>query len=115
MSSANAIDSMVTLAGSLAAQGKEVKVTVLRTRKPRKGETWTRGRNTSAGMVAGRAIGSVRGGDTTTKATVAGGGREQTMTKVCGIGKEMVKDLDSVKRRYASHATRTRRDAVLNG
>jgi hypothetical protein len=111
----NAIDSMVTLAESLAANGKEVKVTVLKQRGPRKGETWTRGRSTSAGMVAGRALGSVKGGDTTTKATIAGGGREQTMTKVCGIGKEMVKDLDSVKRRYASDAKRLRRDAVLNG
>jgi len=106
---------MVSLAAALAADGKEVKVTVLKQRKPRKGETWTKGRNTSAGMVAGRALGAARAGDSTTKATIAGGGREQTMTKVCGIGKEMVKDLDSVKRRYSSHAKRTRRNAVLNG
>ena len=111
----NSTQQLLSLSESLAAKGKTVTVKVLKTRGPRKGETWTRGRATSAGMVAGRALGSVKGGDSTTKATIAGGGREQTMTKVCGIGKEMVRDLEGVKRRAAAVYARQRREQVLHG
>ena len=93
----NSIDQLTAIAADLQASGKEVSLKVLRRRGPRKGETWSK---SPAGMVAGRALGAARNGDTTTKATIAGGGREQTMTKVCGIGKEMVKDLEGVVARY---------------
>ena len=93
------LNQLTTIATALNAAGKEVTIKTLRRRGPRKGETWSK---SPAGMVAGRALGSARDGDTTTAATIAGGGREQTMTKVCGIGKEMVRDLDAVKRRAAA-------------
>ena len=69
-------------------------VTKLRTRHPRKGELW--GKN-SVGMTKGIAKGTVRSSDSSTHAFTAGGGREQTFTKVCGIGKEMVHNLEKVK------------------
>ena len=108
-----AIDSMVTLAESLAANGKEVKVTVLKRRGPRKGETMQR----NAQHGAGRAMGSIGSDDSNGSGAshAVGGGKGQTITRVTGLGKEMVKDLDSVKRRYASDAKRLRREAVLNG
>ena len=38
-------------------------------------------------MTKGIAKGTVRSSDSSTHAFTAGGGREQTFTKVCGIGK----------------------------
>ena len=66
------------------------------------------------GMVSGRALGTVKTGDSTTKATTTGGGREQTMTPVCGIGKEMVSNLSKVKRRYAAQIKADRKAAALD-
>ena len=103
------LNQLTDIATALNAAGKEVTVKTLPSRGPRKGETWSK---SPAGMVAGRALGSARAGDTTTAATIAGGGREQTMTKVCGIGKEMVRDLDSVKRRASSTYAADRRAAA---
>ena len=105
------LDNLLEISNTLEAQGKKVSVKVLKTRGPRKGETWTK---SPAGMVAGRALGNIKSGDSTTKATVAGGGREQTMTPVCGIGKQMVSNLNEVQRRYAAQVKADRKAAALD-
>jgi len=88
------------------------KVTKLRTRTPRKGETWTKN---SVGMTKGIAKGSVRSSDNSTHAFTAGGGREQTFTRACGIGKEMVRNLDAVKAKAKAQYKADRRAMVLEG
>ena len=87
-------------------------VTKLRTRHPRKGELW--GKN-SVGMTKGIAKGSVRSSDSSTHAFTAGGGREQTFTKVCGIGKEMVHNLEKVKENARKQYLADRRAFVNEG
>ena len=96
-------------AEQLNAHGMTVKK--LRTRGPRKGETISRA---SAGMVKGGAKGSIQTGDSSTHAFTAGGGKEQTFTKACGIGKEMVRDLDAVKRKAAAQYKADRRQAAID-
>ena len=88
------------------------KVTKLKIRNPRKGELW--GKN-SVGMTKGVAKGSVRISDSSTHAFTAGGGREQTFTKVCGIGKEMVRNLDKVKAQARDQYLADRRSFVKEG
>jgi len=62
----------------------------------------------------GAAIGNVRGGDFgSTGDTVAGAGKGVTLTRVCGIGKEMVRDLDSVVARAKAQYAADRRSAAL--
>ena len=87
-------------------------ITRLKTRHPRKGELW--GKN-SVGMTKGIAKGSVRSSDSSTHAFTAGGGREQTFTKVCGIGKEMVRNLDKVKSKARLQYMADRRAFVKEG
>tara|TARA_Y100001937_G_scaffold18716_1_gene25858 strand:+ start:381 stop:665 length:285 start_codon:yes stop_codon:yes gene_type:complete len=87
-------------------------VTKLRTRHPRKGELW--GKN-SVGMTKGIAKGTVRSSDSSTHAFTAGGGREQTFTKVCGIGKEMVHNLEKVKANARKQYLADRRAFVNEG
>ena len=87
-------------------------VTKLRTRHPRKGELW--GKN-SVGMTKGIAKGTVRSSDSSTHAFTAGGGREQTFTKVCGIGKEMVHNLEKVKENARKQYLADRRAFVKEG
>ena len=87
-------------------------VTKLRTRHPRKGELW--GKN-SVGMTKGIAKGTVRSSDSSTHAFTAGGGREQTFTKVCGIGKEMVHNLEKVKENARKQYLADRRAFVNEG
>ena len=87
-------------------------VTRLKTRHPRKGELW--GKN-SVGMTKGIAKGAVRSSDSSTHAFTAGGGREQTFTKVCGIGKEMVHNLDKVKAKARRQYLADRRAFVNEG
>ena len=87
-------------------------VTKLRTRHPRKGELW--GKN-SVGMTKGIAKGTVRSPDSSTHAFTAGGGREQTFTKVCGIGKEMVHNLEKVKANARKQYLADRRAFVKEG
>ena len=103
------LDNLLEISNSLEAAGKRVSVKVLKARGPRKGETWTK---LPSGMVQGRALGNVKAGDSTTKATLAGGGREQTMTPVCGIGKEMVHNLAKVQRTYDAVAKADRKAAA---
>ena len=87
-------------------------VTKLKTRHPPKGELW--GKN-SLGMTKGIAKGTVRSSDSSTHAFTAGGGREQTFTKVCGIGKEMVRNLDKVKAKARNQYLADRRSFVKEG
>ena len=105
------LQNLTAIAADLNAAGKSVSIKRLPTRRPRKGETWTK---SPAGMVQGRALGNVKSGDSTTKATTAGGGREQTMTPVCGIGKVMVQNLAAVQKRAAAVYAADRRSAVLD-
>ena len=43
-----------------------------------------------------------------------GKGRTGSMTKACGLGKQMVADLDSVVKTYAAQAKADRRQAALD-
>ena len=87
-------------------------VTKLRIRHPRKGELWSKN---SVGMTKGIAKGTVRSSDSSTHAFTAGGGREQTFTKVCGIGKVMVRDLEAVKKRARLQYIQDRKSFVKDG
>ena len=107
----NSVTQLTHIIDNLQDSGKTVTIKKLKTRGPRKGETWSK---LPMGMVAGRALGTVKTGDSTTKATTAGGGREQTMTPVCGIGKEMVSNLSKVKSRYAAQIKADRKAAALD-
>ena len=75
-------------------------LTRLKRRGPRKGETMQR--NSQHGR--GSAMGSVQGGDSQTASHAVGGGKGQTITRVTGLGRQMVSVLDSVKRRFAAQA-----------
>ena len=66
-------------------------------------------------MTKGIAKGSVRSSDSSTHAFTAGGGREQTFTKVCGIGKEMVHNLEKVKANARKQYLADRRAFVKEG
>ena len=66
-------------------------------------------------MTKGIAKGAVRSSDSSTHAFTAGGGREQTFTKVCGIGKEMVRNLDKVKAKARNQYLADRRSFVKEG
>jgi len=88
----------------------EISYRRLPTRHARKGETWQR----QSQHGRGAAIGNVRGGDFgSTGDTVAGAGKGVTLTRVCGIGKEMVRDLDSVVARAKAQYAADRRSAAL--
>jgi len=87
-------------------------VTKLKTRKPRKGELWSR----SNALNTGGAIGTfnnldARSGDS----SAVGGGKGQTITRVTGIGKEMVRNLDRVKSRARAQYLADRRAFVKEG
>tara|TARA_Y100000033_G_scaffold32734_1_gene31315 strand:- start:1295 stop:1684 length:390 start_codon:yes stop_codon:yes gene_type:complete len=96
------------IAADLNAAGKQVSIKRLRTRKPRKGETMQR--NSQHG--AGYAMGSVRGGDRQTASHAVGGGKGATITRQVGIGAQMVKNLDQVKRNAAATYAADRRAAA---
>ena len=96
------------IAADLNAAGKQVSIKRLRTRKPRKGEGMTR--NSQHG--AGYAMGSVRGGDRQTASHAVGGGKGATITRQVGIGAQMVKNLDQVKRNAAATYAADRRAAA---
>lgn len=89
--------------------GIQFKVTRLKTQGPRKGETLSR--NSQHG--AGAALGSVRGSDTTASHAV-GAGKGVTITRVTGIGKVMVSDLESVMTRASNQYRADRRAAALD-
>ena len=73
----------------------QFKVTRLKRRGPRKGETMQR--NSQHGN--GQAMGSVSGNDRQTASHAVGTGKGLTITRQVGIGSQMVEDLESVKRR----------------
>jgi hypothetical protein len=63
-----------------------------------------------------KAQGHVRTTDTNLKgaAAVATTGGKMTFTKAAGLGKEMVRNLDGVKKNYALQAKADRRQAALD-
>jgi len=78
----------------------EFKVTRLKTRGPRKGETMQR--NSQHGR--GAAVGVVNGSDQQTASHAVGGGKGLTITRQVGIGSTMVADLEgTVKRAKAQY------------
>lgn len=78
----------------------EFKVTRLKTRGPRKGETMQR--NSQHGR--GAAVGVVNGSDQQTASYAVGGGKGLTITRQVGIGSTMVADLEgTVKRAKAQY------------
>ena len=87
------------------------KVTRLKIQKPRKGEMWTR----NASLNTGGAVGSIRGTDGSSVTTSVGGGKGQTITRTCGIGKEMVRNLDKVKDQARAQYLADRRAFVKEG
>ena len=92
----------------LQAQGYKVKT--LKTRGPRKGETLSR----NSQLNRGGAVGSIDSNDSTGGVSSAvGGGKGQTITRVTGMGREMVSDLGKVQRKYRAQAKADRRAFVL--
>ena len=87
-------------------------VTRLPRRGPRKGETLSR--NSQHGR--GTAIGSVRDADTVTGGSshAVGAGKGMTITRVTGIGKVMVADLEAVMIRAHDQYRADRRGAALD-
>jgi len=67
-----------------------VTITRLRRQGPRKGETLSR--NSQHGR--GAAVGAVRGGDSAAASHAVGAGKGLTITRVTGLGRQMVSDLD---------------------
>ncbi len=89
----------------------QFKVTRLKIQKPRKGEMWTR----NASLNTGGAVGSIRGTDGTSVTTSVGGGKGCTITRTCGIGKEMVSNLDRVKARAKKQYLEDRKAFIREG
>ena len=87
------------------------KVTKLKIRNPRKGEMWTR----NSSLNTGGAVGSIRGTDGAGVTTSVGGGKGPTITRTCGIGKEMVRNLDRVKAQARAQYLADRRAFVKEG
>ena len=102
------LSNLSAIAADLNAAGKTVTIKRLKTRKMRKGEGMTR----NAQHGAGRAMGSVNGTDRQTASYAVGGGKGATITRQVGIGAQMVKDLDSVRRRAAETYAADRRAAA---
>ena len=89
----------------------QFKVTRLKIQNPRKGEMWTR----NASLNTGGAVGSIRGTDGAGVTTSVGGGKGQTITRTCGIGKVMVRNLDKVKAQARAQYLADRRAFVKEG
>lgn len=102
------LSNLSAIAADLNASGKTVTIKRLKTRKMRKGEGMTR----NAQHGAGRAVGSVNGTDRQTASHAVGSGKGATITRQVGIGAEMVKNLDQVKRRAADQYAADRRAAA---
>ena len=87
-------------------------LTRLPRRGPRKGETLSR--NAQHGR--GAALGSVRDADLSAGGAshAVGSGKGLTITRVTGLGREMVSDLDAVRRRAAAQYRADRRAAALD-
>ena len=102
------LNNLSAIAADLNAAGKTVTIKRLKTRKMRKGEGMTR----NAQHGAGYAMGSVQSGDRQTASHAVGGGKGQTITRQVGIGAQMVKNLDQVKRNAAATYAADRRAAA---
>ena len=102
------LNNLTAIAADLNAAGKTVTIKRLKTRKMRKGEGMTR----NAQHGAGRAMGSVNGTDRQTASHAVGGGKGATITRQVGIGAQMVKNLDQVKRNAAATYAADRRAAA---
>ena len=86
--------------------------TKLKRRNPRKNELWSR----SGALNTGGAVGSISGDDSRSGDSAAvGGGKGQTITRVTGIGKKMVRDLDAVKKKARLQYIQDRRSFVKDG
>ena len=87
-------------------------LTRLPRRGPRKGETLSRNAQHGRGI----ALGSVRDADLPAGGIshAVGSGKGLTITRVTGLGREMVSDLDAVRRRAAAQYRADRRAAALD-
>ena len=90
--------------------GVQFKVTRLKTRGPRKGETLSRNSQHGAGF----AVGSVRDSDLPSGGAshAVGAGKGMTITRVTGMGKVMVADLEAVMTRARDQHRADRRAAA---
>ena len=90
--------------------GVQFKVTRLKTRGPRKGETLSRNSQHGAGI----AVGSVRDSDLPAGGAshAVGAGKGMTITRVTGMGKVMVADLEAVMTRARDQHRVDRRAAA---
>ena len=113
------LSNLSSIAADLNASGKGVTIIRLRTRGPRKGETF--GVRGSQSHGTSGAVQSVRAGDgdhdMTSRGRSQGSGDRccgggLTLNAVGGIGKVMVRDLDGVKRRAAAQYKADRRAAA---
>jgi hypothetical protein len=111
-------DNLLAIAADLNAAGKEVTITRLPARKPRKGETWMRpSQSGRSGSVQ-----TVRPGDGDETRAARGrgqgsgdrciGGRGVTLNPVGGIGAQMVADLDATIAAAAAQYAADRRAAA---
>ena len=115
------LDNLLEISNTLEAQGKKVSVKVLKTRGPRKGETW--GLRGSQSHGTSSAALSIRSGDGDHTLSIKGRaqtsgdccvGGSITLNKVGGMGKEMVSNLSAVQRRYAAQIKADRKAAALD-
>ena len=102
------ISNLSAIAADLNAAGKEVTVTRLRTRGPRKGETMQR--NSQHGR--GAAMGSVQSNDRQTASHAVGAGKGGTITRVTGLGSQWVGDKDANAAAAAAQYAADRRAAA---
>tara|TARA_B100001564_G_C20316889_1_gene523903 strand:- start:76 stop:438 length:363 start_codon:yes stop_codon:yes gene_type:complete len=104
----NSTQSLLNTIDQLKASGVTPTVKVLKTRGPRKGETLQRDSQHGRGM----ALGGVKGGDRQMASNSVGGGKGGTITKVCGIGKDMVSNLSKVQSDYERQVKADRKAAA---
>lgn len=104
----NSTQSFLNTIDELKASGVTPTVKVLKTRGPRKGETYQR--HDGYGHLTG--VGSVRTVDGQTASHSVGGGKGGTITKVCGIGQSMVSNLSKVQSDYERQVKADRKAAA---
>ena len=97
-------------AAELAAAGYVTKQ--LKQRGPRKGETWQRQSQHGSGRALNHAGQAVSG--SSTGASAVGSGGSMNLNAVGGIGKTMVRDIESVKRKAAAQYKADRRQAAID-
>ena len=110
MSNTN-INNLDAIVNDLQNNGKQVTIKVLKTRKPRKGETWQRQSQHGAGRAYGAVNSSSEGA---TGATTCGGGAGMNLNKVYGIGSTKVQNLAKVQSTYQEQMRADRKAAALD-